>query len=57
MDARDYRESETLKDGTPVTVRSIRAEDGESVLEAFKGMDKDSGVPAFLQPEEGAFAG
>jgi RimJ/RimL family protein N-acetyltransferase len=52
MDPRDYRESETLKDGTAVTVRSIRAEDGDSVLEAFKGMDKESVYRRFFTPKK-----
>jgi RimJ/RimL family protein N-acetyltransferase len=52
MDARDYRQSETLKDGTPVTVRSIRAEDGESVLDAFHGMDKESVYRRFFSPKK-----
>jgi RimJ/RimL family protein N-acetyltransferase len=52
MDPRDYRESETLKDGTPVTVRSIRVEDGESVLEAFQGMDKESVYRRFFSPKK-----
>jgi RimJ/RimL family protein N-acetyltransferase len=52
MDPRGYRESETLKDGTEVTVRSIRAEDSDSVLEAFKGMDKESVYRRFFSPKK-----
>lgn len=52
MDLRGYREGETLKDGTAVTVRSIRAEDGVSVLEAFKGMDKESVYRRFFSPKK-----
>jgi len=52
MDARDYRESETLKDAAAVTVRSIHAEDGESVLEAFKSMDKESVYRRFFSPKK-----
>jgi RimJ/RimL family protein N-acetyltransferase len=52
MDLRGYRESETLKDGTVVTIRSIRAEDSDSVLAAFKGMDKDSVYRRFFSPKK-----
>ncbi len=52
MDPRGYRESETLKDGSVVTVRFIRAEDSGSVLEAFKGMDKESVYRRFFSPKK-----
>jgi RimJ/RimL family protein N-acetyltransferase len=52
MDPRGYCKSETLKDRTPVTVRSIRAEDSGSVLEAFKGMDKESIYRRFFSPKK-----
>jgi RimJ/RimL family protein N-acetyltransferase len=52
MDPRGYRERETLTDGTEVTVRSIRAEDGDSVLEAFKGMDRESVYRRFFSPKK-----
>ena len=52
MDPRNYSKSETLKDGTAVTVRSIRAKDSNSVLEAFKGMDKESVHRRFFSPKK-----
>ena len=52
MDPRNYSKSETLKDGTAVTVRSIRAEDSNSVLEAFKGMNKESVYRRFFSPKK-----
>ena len=53
MDARSYSVSATSKDGTEVTVRSIRAEDSERVLEAFKGMDQESVYRRFFSPKKG----
>ena len=52
MDPQGYRESETLNDGSVVTIRSIRTEDGDSVLEAFKGMDKQSVYRRFFSPKK-----
>jgi len=52
MDPRNYSESETLRDGTAVTVRSIRAKDSNSVLQAFKGMDKESVHRRFFSPKK-----
>jgi RimJ/RimL family protein N-acetyltransferase len=52
MDPRNYNKSDTLKDGTAVTVRSIRAEDSKSVLEAFKGMDNESAYRRFFSPKK-----
>ena len=52
MDPRNYSKSDNLKDGTAVTVRSIRAEDSNSVLEAFKGMDKESVYRRFFSPKK-----
>src|SRR5262249_758791 len=52
MDPRNYSKGDNLKDGTAVTVRSIRAEDSNSVLEAFKGMDKESVYRRFFSPKK-----
>jgi RimJ/RimL family protein N-acetyltransferase len=52
MDPQCYRESEILKDGTVVTVRAMCAEDAGSVLEAFKGMDKESVYRRFFSPKK-----
>ena len=39
-DARNYSAQETLKNGLQVTIRSIRPEDGEALLAAFKGLEE-----------------
>jgi hypothetical protein len=52
MDPRSYAVKETLKDGTAVTIRAIRAEDSSSVLRAFKGMDKESVYRRFFSPKK-----
>jgi hypothetical protein len=41
MDPQNYTASETLKDGTPVTIRVIRHNDGNTILAAFKNLAKD----------------
>jgi RimJ/RimL family protein N-acetyltransferase len=52
MDRHGYAVEETLKDGTAVTVRAIHPEDSNSVLEAFKAMDKDSVYRRFFSPKK-----
>lgn len=47
-DARSYIAAEKLKDGTPVIVRAIRAEDWVGVLAAFKSLDPDSVYTRFF---------
>ena len=42
IDTQNYAASETLKDGTVVTVRTIRAEDREALLAAFAALDHKS---------------
>jgi len=42
MDPQNYTASETLKDGTTVTIRAIRHDDDNTVLDAFKNLDRDS---------------
>ena len=42
IDARNYTASETLKDGTPATVRAIRSDDGNGILAAFDRLDRES---------------
>jgi GNAT superfamily N-acetyltransferase len=41
-DARSYQTGETLRDGTPVTVRAIRPDDWHMVLTAFEELDPES---------------
>jgi GNAT superfamily N-acetyltransferase len=40
--ARDYSLSDLLKDGTRVTIRAIRPDDRNRVVEAFRLLEKDS---------------
>ena len=41
-DTRNYIAHEILKDGTEVTVRAIRPDDGAGILEAFSRLDRES---------------
>jgi GNAT superfamily N-acetyltransferase len=52
MDPRNYAASETLKDGTPVTIRAIRHDDRNTILEAFKNLDQDSAYRRFFSPKK-----
>ena len=40
--AREFSVSDVLKDGTRVTIRAIRPDDGDRFLEAFRLLEKDS---------------
>ena len=42
IDTRNYAASGTLKDGTMVTVRAIRAADRDALLAAFAALDRES---------------
>ena len=52
MDPQNYSASETLKDGTPITIRAIRHDDGNTILEAFKNLDRDSVYRRFFSPKK-----
>ena len=52
MDARSYAASETLKDGTAVTVRAIRPGDAGALLQAFRGLDRESVYRRFFSPKK-----
>ena len=52
MDAREYAANETLKDGTPVTIRAIRREDAGTILQAFRGLDRESVYRRFFTPKK-----
>jgi RimJ/RimL family protein N-acetyltransferase len=51
MDARSYIASEALKDGTPVSVRAIRRKDAGTILQAFRGLDRESVYRRFFSPK------
>jgi RimJ/RimL family protein N-acetyltransferase len=42
IDSRNYTAAERLRDGTSVTVRTIRPEDSKGILDAFGGLDRES---------------
>jgi len=52
MDARTYNFRETLKKGLSVTVRAIRADDKEGILESFKELDDDTLYRRFFAPKK-----
>ena len=51
MDPRNYIASETLNDGTPVTVRAVRRQDADAFLKAFKNLDRESVYRRFFSPK------
>jgi GNAT superfamily N-acetyltransferase len=53
IDVRNYSAAETLKDGSPVTVRAIRAQDRQGVLDAFGKLDRDSVYTRFFSFKKG----
>jgi GNAT superfamily N-acetyltransferase len=52
VDPRNYLTHEKLKDGTQVTVRAIRADDGARILEAFNALDRESVYRRFFTPKK-----
>ena len=52
MDPQNYTASETLKDGTPVTIRAIRHDDDNTILDAFKNLDRESVYRRFFSPKK-----
>jgi RimJ/RimL family protein N-acetyltransferase len=52
MNLRDYLAHETLKDGTPVTIRAIRRGDSSDILDAFKNLDQESIYRRFFSPKK-----
>ena len=48
IDARNFAAPDNLKDGTPVTVRAIRAGDREAIAAAFAGLDRNSVYTRFF---------
>ena len=51
MDARNYSASDTLKDGSQVTVRAIQTSDRAGILAAFKSMDRELIYRRFFAPK------
>jgi len=52
VDFSNYMAREKLKDGTEVTVRAIRPEDGPAILEAFSELDAESIYRRFFTPKK-----
>ena len=42
---------ETLKDGTPVTIRAIRKDDKDSIHNAFRALDREAVYRRFFAPK------
>lgn len=53
IDARNYIASDTLRDGTPVTIRAIRPDDGNRILAAFDCLDRESVYTRFFTYKKG----
>jgi RimJ/RimL family protein N-acetyltransferase len=52
VDFSNYSVRETLKDGTEVTVRAIRPDDGPAILKAFAELDAESIYRRFFSPKK-----
>jgi RimJ/RimL family protein N-acetyltransferase len=52
VDPRNYYAQETLKDGTPVTIRAIRKDDKESIHNAFRALDREAVYRRFFTPKQ-----
>jgi RimJ/RimL family protein N-acetyltransferase len=48
-DPRHYLVTDTLRNGTPVTIRAIRPEDKTKLVSAFKNLDRESVYTRFFQ--------
>ena len=52
IDPRNYHTNETLDDGTEIEIRAITPADGASILEAFKGLDREAVYRRFFAPKK-----
>jgi RimJ/RimL family protein N-acetyltransferase len=52
VDFSNYLAHDKLKDGTEVTVRAIRPDDGPAILEAFRELDAESIYRRFFSPKK-----
>jgi RimJ/RimL family protein N-acetyltransferase len=52
MDARHYQVEETLRDGTPVTIRAARSDDRERIVRAFRALERESVYTRFFTYKE-----
>ena len=51
VDPRNYYAQDTLKDGTPVTIRAIRQDDKKSIHNAFRALDREGVYRRFFAPK------
>jgi RimJ/RimL family protein N-acetyltransferase len=51
-DPRKYCAQETVKDGTPVTIRAIRKDDKERIHSAFRALDREAVYRRFFTPKQ-----
>jgi GNAT superfamily N-acetyltransferase len=51
-DPRNYYTQETLKDGTPVTIRAVRTDDKERIHDAFMALDREAVYRRFFTPKK-----
>jgi hypothetical protein len=51
-DPRKYCAQETVKDGTPVTIRAIRKDDKERIHSAFRALDREAVYRRFFAPKQ-----
>ena len=56
MDARSFLVPDTLRNGTPVTYRAVRVDDGPRLQEAFEGLDPSSVYTRFFGYRSGPTA-
>jgi len=52
IDVKTYNVEETLKNGVSVTVRAIRADDKQGILEAFKDLAAETLYSRFFAPKK-----
>jgi RimJ/RimL family protein N-acetyltransferase len=52
VDPRNYTVTETLKDGTVVTIRAIRRADQEAIRAIFENLDEESTYRRFFGPKK-----
>ena len=48
IDAHRYAVRETLRDGTPMTIRAARPDDRQLIARAFSGLDRESVYTRFF---------
>jgi hypothetical protein len=53
IDVRNYTALETLRDGTPVTIRAIQRGDSDRILAAFNHLDRESVYTRFFTYKKG----